>query len=164
MRVTSDALVEGRSFPLSNDDVRRLVERIAPPAIAARVRCVHLGVNARTTQEARLASRGEDFEIRLNFWLADGRSKLLSTKPGWVATVRRFGGRVDAVARQVEWEPGDAARYAAFLLAHEIAHVVYAEQKTLGKVEGRRGTPSEERWCDEWAIAALARVKGIGGE
>jgi len=150
VRVTFDDLPPGRCFPLTRAEAKRTIEEITPDEILSRLKSLHFGCNRKTTQEARLVERGNSVELRLNFWTESGQSRVLAMTRQWLDPVRRAGGILTADGF-VEWPAGSARRYGAFLLAHEIAHLVYArDHGSLGAM-GRKSSPQEERWCDRWA-------------
>ena len=159
MRITFDKLEEGRSFPLSRDTARRILSQLIPAEIQPRFTKVHFGCNRKTSQEARLVGRGETYEIRVNFWLEHERSRIVSESSEWLDPVRNAGGLVDEQLREVRWSSASAQRYAAFLLAHEVAHVAYAQVNFTSSISGRSASRTEEAWCDRWAREATARLK-----
>lgn len=158
MRVTFDKLSEGRSFPLSRSSAKRVVDSLVPSDLRPRFTKIHFGCNRATTQEARLAGRGHTYEIRVNFWLEGEKSRVVSRSPEWVGPVCAAGGEIDPQFEHVTWPGRSAQRYTAFLLAHEIAHAVYAQEHGLTVLGARAGGPTEESWCDRWAIEAFAKL------
>ena len=162
MRVSFDSLAGGRTYPLSRELVKRFLEVTAPPEIHARIARIHFGCNLRTTQEARIVARPRTFDVRINFWLEpDGTSRVVSTRPDWSSPVQRLGGVIERGANRVVWSHGAAQRYSAFLLAHEVAHAVYAATHGYPHLVEGKGGRAEERWCDRWAEeAALSFFPG----
>jgi hypothetical protein len=118
---------------------------------------IRFGCNHRTTQEGRLAKRGARYEIRINFCLRHGRSRLVSETEYWLKWVRMCGGRVSVEEKAVLWNETAAKRYAAFLLLHELAHIAYFLRHSGHDLVARKGGREEERFCDEWAAQSLAR-------
>jgi len=158
MRVTFDKLSDGRSFPLSRGSAKRVIDALVPSALRPWFTKVHFGCNRASSQEARLAGRGSTYEIRVNFWLEGATSRVVSPSPQWVGPVRRAGGEIDSQLERVTWPGSSAQRYAAFLLAHEVAHAVYAQEHGLSVLGERAGGPAEESWCDRWANEAIAKL------
>jgi len=161
MRVSFDKLPQGRTVPLTRATAKRFLRAIAPPELLDRIVRLHFGCNQRTTQEARIVSRGRTFEIRVNFCLDHGQSRLVSSKPGWLRIIEFAGGSIARPERRVVWTPEAARRYCAFLIAHEVAHVIYARRSGVDTFTSPKGTPTEEAWCDEWAIAAVERCRDV---
>jgi len=156
VRITYDRLTPPRLHPLGKSAVRALLAGLGPDAREAveRLRAIHFGWNQRTSQEGQVAQRDDDsFEIRVNFTVADGESRVLRDDAPWIKSVRLCGGTADLRTGVVTWPPGTPERYAAFLLLHELAHVVYAIRMNDGLIEGSRSPGAEERFCDEWALA-----------
>lgn len=164
MQVTYVHLAEGRRHPLGQRAVRALVASVAQELGDGvdRVRSIHFGWNARTTQEGRVVERGSAFDIRVNFTIRGGRSPVRSFARGWVEPVTKCGGVIDAAAGVVQWSVSDAARYCSFIVLHELAHVVYGRERADGRLTARNST-REEAFCDEWALSHALGARASGG-
>jgi len=161
VKVTFDRLPPGGAYPLSQRQVREIVRAIAPAGVAARITRVHFGCNRKSAQEARIVARpGHTFTIRLDFWLEDGRSPLWSRDPGWLEEVRTLGGVIPRDSEFILWPEGSARGYAAFLIAHEIAHAVYADERGEPDLTSGPDLRAEETWCDRWARQAVSSLAG----
>lgn len=119
---------------------------------------IRFGCNRKTMQEGRTTQRGPRFDIRINFCVKANQGLLLSDKSEYAKMVVRCGGRIDSRNNAVEWTAKGAKLYAAFLVLHEIAHIVYCEAFTEGKITGDRPAHNEERWCDDFAANLLPRA------
>jgi hypothetical protein len=159
-RLRFDVVAKGDRHPLTRDDVQHLLSRLYAevPEIEGLVSALRFGCNFRTTQEGRLAQRGGQYEIRINFCLREGTSRIVSDTDSWLKWVKMCGGRPSLKDKIVRWDEGPAKRYAAFLLFHELAHIVYALRNSSFELGRWRGSPEEERFCDQWAAQSL---KGI---
>jgi hypothetical protein len=156
VKIGYDKLAPPRVHPLSKGAVRALLAGLPPEAREAveHLRAIRFGWNQRTTQEGQVAQREDDaFEIRINFTVANGESRLIRDDPPWLKAVRRCGGTPDLRTGIVTWPDGAAARYTAFVLLHELAHIVYALRHHGGVIEGEHSPGAEELWCDAWALA-----------
>lgn len=158
MKISFDKLASGREFALSRSDAKRFLEQVVPPEVLARIVKVHFGCNRATTQEAQIVARGSTYEIRVNFWLENGVSRVLSPAPEWTEGIRAAGGIISSDPKQVEWPDDTARRYAAFLLAHEVAHPIYAAERGIGSLSHSKRYSEEDRWCDEWAWQAVRKA------
>lgn len=105
--------------------------------------------------------RGPQFEIRINFCVKSNQGLLLSTKSDYAKILARCGGKIDRQNNMVVWTPSGARLYAAFLLLHEIGHVVFCESYAGGQFNGDRPANNEERWCDEYALSLLSRASEL---
>lgn len=150
MKIEFEKITSPYYFPVSAADVKEIVSQYIPPEILPRVRKIHFGCNQQTTQEARIVGRGSSLEIRINFCLKEGKTKLLSEKREWCDLVEFCGGKIDKQCRTVAWKPDTARAYTGFLLAHEIAHVAYAERNGQSGFSGK-SSASEEAWCESFA-------------
>lgn len=157
MIVTFDRVQGGYEYPLSRTQVRDLITKAESlyPKLTGLVRAVRCGCNWSTGQEGRIVRGGGEFTVRLNFCVRDGSSPVLSVRESWLRPVRFCGGEPDLSSRQVRWSKADAARYASFILLHEIAHIVYMLKHDERKFAGAKGSPSEEAFCNAWAKRAL---------
>jgi hypothetical protein len=124
------------------------------------VRALHFGWNARTTQEARVVKRGRLWEIRINFTVEDDTSAILSRERRWTAPVRKCGGVLDLPAGKVRWPAGAAERYCAFVLLHELAHILYWDSVDVRS----RSLGGLEATCDRWASEQLRLARATVGE
>jgi len=153
MKIIFDSVSKEYIFPLSRNDFR-LIKEIIPSEIVRRIRSIRCGCNTKTTQEGRLVQHGAIFDIRINFCLRDAKSSLLSDRPEYVAQISKFGGKVDLSKKIVFWNLEAAKSYAYFILLHEIAHIIYSETYLDGRMSPKE-SPSEEEWCDNFAISKL---------
>ena len=104
MKIEFEKITPSYSFPVSAADVKGIVSQCILSAILPRVRKIHFGCNQQTTQEARIVGRGSSFEIRINFCLKEGKTKLLSEKREWCDLVELCGGIIDKENRDTsEW-------------------------------------------------------------
>lgn len=157
MKIEFEKITPPYTYPVSAADAKEIATRCIPPEILPRLRKIHFGCNQQTTQEARIVGRGSSFEIRINFCPKEGKTKLLSEKREWCDFVELCGGRLDKESRLVTWEPDAAKKYTTFLIAHEIAHVAYAERNDLSGFSGK-SSASEEAWCETFAKDVVSRL------
>jgi len=150
MKIEFEKITSPYSFPVSALEVKGIVNHCIPPEILSRVGKIHFGCNKQTTQEARIVGRGSSFEIRINFCPKEGKTKLLSEKREWCDLVELCGGKIDKQSRTVTWKPDAARIYTGFLIAHEVAHVIYAERNGQSVFSGK-SSASEEAWCESFA-------------
>jgi len=158
-RVQFDVITKGYEYPLSREEVLHVLswaEEVAP-GLPQLVRSVRFGCNHRTTQEGRVVQRGESFEVRVNFCPKDNRTRILRSSRSWLLHAKKCGGVPDLESGAVTWSRDSARRYAVFLLLHELAHVVYMRRIGSREFDEKSGGESEERFCDDWAEAALKR-------
>ncbi len=161
VRITYSTLSPGRRHPLRQAAVRELVASVgAELGEGIHVYAIHFGWNARMTQEARVVQRGQDFDIRINFTVSDGQSRMLALTGAWMEPVIKCGGAPDRATRLVQWRGDSAARYCSFLVLHELAHILYARKRSEGRMKGWRSSTHEEAWCDEWALAHVLNGRG----
>ena len=158
MKIEFEKITPQYSFPVSAAEVKAIAIQCIPPAILPRVRKIHFGCNQHTTQEARIVGRGSSFEIRINFCLKEGKTKLLSEKREWCDVVELCGGKIDKQNRTVAWKPDAARIYTGFLIAHEVAHVAYGERNGQSDFSGK-SSASEEAWCESFAKAVVKGLK-----
>jgi hypothetical protein len=71
------------------------IHGIVAPSLLIAVASIRFGCNTKTTQEGRTVQRGNQYEIRINFFLKNNKSKLLSTERSYQRTVEGFGGKID---------------------------------------------------------------------
>ena len=155
MKITYDKVSNGYSYPLK--DRKELVRLLGdiPGVILSRIKKIRFGCNWSTTQEARIVQRGQNFDIKINFSLKDKQSPLLSEKKNWINTIKKFGGKINKTNNTVLWDLESARKYSYYLIFHEIGHVAYCIQKHGGKMNGKKGSSSEEQWCDKFAFEAV---------
>lgn len=158
MKIEFEKITPPYSFPVSAADAKEIVSQCIPLEILPRIRKIHFGCNQQTTQEARIVERGSSFEIRINFCLKEGKTKLLSEKREWYDLVELCGGKIDKQCRIVTWKPDTARTYTGFLIAHEIAHIAYAEQNGQSGFGGK-SSASEEAWCELFAKDVVRKLK-----
>jgi hypothetical protein len=157
MKIEFGKIAPPYSFPVSTAEVKEIVIQCILPEILPRIRKIHFGCNRQTTQEARIIGRSGNFEIRINFCLKEGKTKLLSEKRNWCDLVEACGGKIDKRQREVIWEPAAARTYTGLLIAHEVAHVAYAEKNGQSHFTGKTSA-SEEAWCDSFAKDVVGRL------
>lgn len=157
MKIEFEKITQPYSFPVSAADVKEIVAHCIPPEILPRIRKIHFGCNQQTTQEARIVGRGSSFEVRINFCPKEGKTKLLSEKREWCDLVEFCGGKIGKQCRTVTWKPDTARTYTGFLIAHEIAHVIYAERNGQSGFSGK-SSASEEAWCESFAKDVVRRL------
>lgn len=148
------------TYPLSKADVQRLRSLVAE-SVAAKIARIRFGCNQKTTQEGRTVQRGPRFDIRINFCVKSNQGLLLSTRSDYAKILARCGGKIDHRNNMVVWTTRGARLYAAFILLHEIGHVVYSESYAGGQFNGSRPANNEERWCDEYALSLLPRAEAM---
>lgn len=156
MKIEYDT-AEPYTHPLNKSDVKRLRALIGEN-IAARIAHIRFGCNQKTTQEGRTMQRGPQFDIRINFCVKSNQGLLLSTKSDYAKIVLRCGGKVDLRNNMILWTSSGAKLYTAFILLHEIGHIVYCETHAGGQFNGSRPANNEERWCDDFALNLLPRA------
>ena len=157
MKIEFEKITPPYSFPVSASNVKEIVSRCIPTEFLPRVRKIHFGCNQQTTQEARIVGRGNSFEIRINFCPKEGKTKLLSEKREWCDLVELCGGEIDKQSRAVTWKPDAARNYTGFLIAHEVAHIAYAERNGQNGFGGK-SSASEESWCESFAKDVVRRL------
>ncbi len=157
MKIEFEKITPPYAFPVSAADIKEIVSQCIPPEILPRVRKIHFGCNQQTTQEARIVGRGSSFEIRINFCPKEGKTKLLSEKREWCNLVELCGGKIDKQCRIVAWKPEAASIYTVFLIAHEVAHVAYAERNGQSSFSGN-SSASEEAWCESFAKDVVRKL------
>jgi len=150
MKVTYDSVSRNYAYPLSRTDLEFILSRV-PPDVCAAISGVRFGCNQTTTQEGRIVRRGNQYEIRVNFCLCDGASRLLGNVDRFRKFVLQLGGIIDQKAKKVIWNPDSAKRYAAFLVLHEVGHIIYS-QKNGDRQSTTHGSSDEEKWCDKFAL------------
>lgn len=157
MKIEFEKITPPYSFPVSVADVKSIASQCIPPEILLRVRKIYFGCNQQTTQEARIVGRGSSFEVRINFCPKEGKTKLLSEKREWCDLVELCGGKIDKQCRAVTWNLDAARIYTGFLIAHEVAHVAYAERNGQSGFNGK-SSASEEAWCESFARNVVRRL------
>lgn len=156
MKIRFAKLPQGRVHPLRASDVG-LLEKVIPTHVFERIGIIHFADNQHTTQEAALRYFKSRFNIAVNFCLHGMTSRMLAENKSYLSLIETFGGRPDRGARRVEWDLRSAKLYSLFLIAHELAHVLYMEANL--NVSKRRGSSLEENWCDEYARDAILRLR-----
>jgi hypothetical protein len=158
MRITYDKVSPEYLYPLNSKSDFDFFRNEIQKHILDRIRLVRFGCNWKTTQEARLVQRGECFDIRINFCLKNYRSPILSDKKDWSNTIEKFGGVLDLSSNTVEWSLANSKRYSMFLLFHEVGHIAYCIKHFGGKITNKKGSSSEERWCESYALDAINKI------
>jgi hypothetical protein len=156
MKIEFEKVTEPYQYPFSVADTKLFLQKIVPTEILANISKIHYGCNQQTTQEARIVERGQRYDLRINFCPKAGTTKLLSVKTEWCRIVLLCGGTLDKAAQNVAWTPESARKYVMFLIAHEIAHLLYASEKHGGSFRGSKTSAIEEAWCDRFARESLA--------
>jgi len=157
MKIEFEKISEPYCYPVSASDVKRILTETVSAEILSKIAKLHFGCNQQTTQEARIVGRGSNFEVRINFCPKDGKSKLLSEKQDWCGIVELCGGIIDKPLQRVTWKPATAKKYTAFLIAHEVAHIPYAEQNGRSGLSGK-SSASEEAWCEAFAKDVVRKM------
>jgi hypothetical protein len=162
-RIRFDVVTPEHRYPLPRRDALHALSCACEvePGLREAIRGVRFGCSLDTTQEGRIAQRGSRFDVRINFCLENGRSRQISTKPSWTRPVLACGGVLERETGYVTWSEAAARQYAAFILFHELAHVVYLRRSGASGFEGR-GSQEEERFCDDWAVRMLGRWSRSG--
>ena len=164
-RIRFDVVTPEHRYPLSRRDALDALSHAwgGEPGLRDAIRSVRFGCNRDTTQEGRIVQNGSRFDIRINFCLTDGQSRQISTSPSWMRPVLACGGVLEPETGSVTWSEPAARSYAAFILFHELAHVVYLRRSGASAFEGKGGS-DEERFCDDWAVRMLRRWTRSGVE
>ena len=158
MIISFDRLAGEYVYPVSRSDVARALNAIADQWQGkSRLKSVRFGCSRDTTREARIVQRVGALDIRVNFCLKGWRTKDIGITRRWKRIVLDCGGVIEKEAGTVKWDPNSARRYAILLIYHEVAHVVYGERHGHAGLVDSRGGGAEEKWCDEWAVAAVRR-------
>ncbi len=158
MKIEFDKVTRPYRYPLSAKDVKRILVECVPPEILPKLTRLHFGCNQETTQEARIAGRGNKFDVRINFCPKDGKPKLLTKKRVWCHLIEHVGGSIDKKGQFVLWTDEAAKKYAAFLIVHEVAHIVYAHEHGFAKLNGPKSSSAEESWCDAYAKSIISKL------
>ena len=153
MKIVYDQVSSDYRYSLSKKEVRSILEYLHGD-IREKIKQIRFGCNIKTTQEAKLTKRGQFYDIRINFCLNNCRSLILSDDKLYYQQVERFGGKIDFSTRYIFWDSQGAKRYTCFLIFHEVGHVLYCEQRFGGRLS-KKGSPEEEKWCDNYAINCL---------
>jgi hypothetical protein len=158
MRIRFDVVTPEHRYPLPRKEALHALSCAyeVEPGLRDAIRSVRFGCNRTTAQEGRITSRGPRFDVRVNFCLEDGRSRQISTRPNWTRPVLACGGVLEPETGYVTWSEPAARQYAAFILFHELAHVLYLRRSGASALEGKGGS-DEERFCDDWAVRMLGR-------
>lgn len=143
-------------YPLTRNDIDKAL-KIVPSEVHAAISLIRLGCNQSTTQEGRLVQRGKYYEIRINFCLHNGRTKLLSKEKRYMDQIKKYGGTIEIANGSVDWTSASARRYALFILFHEVGHIVYCLQHYEGRL-GMHSSREEENWCDGYASESVERL------
>lgn len=157
MKIEFERITEPYCYPVSAADVKQILTECVPAEILQKLAKLHFGCNQQTTQEARIVGRGKNFEVRINFCPKDGKTKRLSEKRDWCGIIELCGGNIDKQLQCVTWKPDAAKKYTAFLIAHEVAHIAYAEQNGQSGFNGDKSSASEEAWCESFAMDVVRK-------
>lgn len=158
MKIEFDKILPPYNYPLSAAQVKQVLAECVPGEILSKLVKIHFGCNQQTTQEARIVQRGSNFEVRINFCPKNGNTKLLSEKSKWHESIKLCGGVINKKDQNVVWSSDAARKYVSFLIAHEIAHIAYAERNGFTKLEGSKSSASEEAWCDSFARSVINKL------
>ncbi len=156
MQIIFDQNNGGKQYVLSVKETKQAIGAL-DRSLIDRIRQVRFGCNAKTIQEARLVTRGSRFDIRFNFFLSKNKSQMLNSSSRYLKYIRTLGGVPLPKEKLVEWSLQNAQRYCLFLLFHELAHIIYSEEKTGGRIVGS-SSATEEKWCDDYALEATIRL------
>ncbi|MEQ1919623.1 MAG: hypothetical protein ABL955_10520 [Elusimicrobiota bacterium] len=159
MKIEYDS-AEAYTHPLSKTDVQ-LLRPLIVDSVMEKIAHIRFGCNQKTTQEGRTVQRGPKFDIRVNFCVKSNQGLLLSTKSDYTKIIIRCGGKLDLKNNVVTWTSAGAKLYAAFLLLHEIGHIVHCDTYSGGQFNGSRPANNEERWCDDFALNLLPRAEKL---
>ncbi len=158
MQIIYDKVSTDYIYPLgARSDIDELKGKI-DDHLLNKISKIRFGCNLKTTQEARLVQRGEKFEIRINFCLKEYRSPIITDKKDWLQTIEKFGGKPDPKRNTVQWSLESAKKYSLFLLMHEIGHIVYCFKHFGGKLTNRKGSSTEEKWCEDYALNKINKI------
>lgn len=155
MKVLYDNVSPEYIYPLSKNDVTE-IKQIISASIIEKITYIRFSCNTKTTREGRVVKDTNKYNIRINFCLNKFRSLVLSEDKKYIMFIHKFGGLVNLDTRFITWNMQSAKKYAKFILLHEIAHIVFAEEMMDGQLKGRRGSVSEEEWCNHFALELLA--------
>jgi hypothetical protein len=158
MKIEFEKITVTYRYPVSAADVKQILSECIPSEILPILTKIHFGCNQQTTQEARVVYRGSSFEVRINFCPKGGKTKLLSEKRDWCSIVELCGGYIDKQLQTVKWNPEAAKKYTTFLIVHEVAHIVYAEQNGQSGFSSHKSSASEETWCESFAQNILRKM------
>ena len=158
MRITYDKVTSEYIYPLGSKSDFDYLKNVIQKHLLVKIRLIRFGCNWKTTQEARFVQRGECFDIRINFCLKNCRSPILSDKKDWINTIEKFGGVLDIFGNSVEWSLANSKRYSMFLFFHEVGHIDYCIKHFGGKITNKKGSTSEERWCEHYALKAMKKL------
>ena len=151
----------GRSHPVKVPDLA-VIEQLSSSEIATRITKIAFKDNQRSTKEAALYWRGRSIEIEVNFCLNGAHSRLLApSNKRHISFVSRLGGKVHHDRKLVEWTPPTATRYVYFLIAHELAQVLYIQERELD-LGDFNSSPREEKWCDDYALRGVTKLIEAG--
>jgi hypothetical protein len=156
MKVVYDNKSADYVYPLSKKDLNK-IKSIISSMVMERIRELNFGCNLKTMQEGRIVQRGESFTIRINFCLKDNASQLLSEDHRYIKEIKRFGGEINYSQRAIKWRMENAKLYAAYLIFHEIAHIVYSDQYKNGRIIGS-GSRFEEEWCHNYSLDMIKHL------
>lgn len=158
MQLEFDKITAPYCYPLSASDVKQVLAECVPAEMMPRLAKLHFGCNQQTTQEARIITRGNKIDVRINFCPKDGKTRLLSEKREWREIIKFCGGSIDKKDDSVLWTAEAAKRYAIFLIAHEIAHIIYAARNGSNRFTDSKSSATEETWCDSFAKSILVKL------
>ena len=161
MKIEFEKVAPPYPHPISSRELKALIVASDLAATAKKIAKIHFGCNQKTSQEARIVIRGDTYEIRINFCLKDGKTRLLSDRRPWCEIVECFGGIIDGQNREVTWTKEATKGYVVFLLFHELAHILYSERNQRFILPNSKGSPSEESWCDNYAKTVASRVLAV---
>jgi len=152
MKIIFDRLSSGYIYPLSKKEIIQATNIVSSNDLE-KIRIIRFGCNTKTTQEGRTVQHGNFYDIRINFFLKEFTSIILSDDKSYINHLKIFTNGVDQKTRIISWELAEAKRYALFLLFHEIGHVIYSEHHSSMKMTSQ--TKNEEQWCDRYAMQTV---------
>ena len=157
MKISFDQKSVEYKYPVSKKDIDIFKTHVSNDVLN-KIRRIRIGCNTKTTQEGRMVYRGLRYDIRINFCLNRGKSPILTEDKQYIEQVKRYGGEIDFDSRTIKWSSENAKYYAYFILAHEVAHIVYSEKHNVKDI-GYRESNKEEKWCDNYAEAIITEIK-----
>jgi len=154
MQIQFQSISKDYMFPLSKQDIRKFISNQNLEDLG--IGKITFGYNKKTTQEGRTVQRGDVFDIRINFCVdIHCRSKLLMTTKSYLRDIELFGGQVNLKEKIITWDRVGVKKYTLFILCHEIAHIIYANQNGINF--DIKSSKKEERWCDDYAIKTVKK-------
>ena len=158
MRISFGHVTGSKSYPLTRDEIRSVVTMLADDVAIAIVEIRYI-CSMHGYQLGRVVSRASGATITINFCTSGGVSQLLSRRRRYLDEIHACGGVVNLESGDVLWPSDSAKKYAVYVLAHEIGHLAYAKKYGNNRLDGRHKGGGEEKWCDAYAEATVARFE-----